>query len=106
MRGFLAFAVALLSTSLRATLALRGAFWFAAVGMLLNNLLYFSFWWIFFDRFDEIRGWRLGDMAALFGVVAMGFGCASVLMGGVRELGRYIVDGELAGFLPLSLIHI
>ncbi len=99
MRGFLAFAVALLSTSLRATLALRGAFWFAAVGMLLNNLLYFSFWWIFFDRFDEIRGWRLGDMAALFGVVAMGFGCASVLMGGVRELGRYIVDGELDGFL-------
>lgn len=99
MRAILNFASALFVTNLRATLALRGAFWFAAVMMLLNNLLYFSIWWIFFDRFDEIRGWRFGDMAALFGVVAAGFGCAVVFAGGVRDLGRYIIDGELDGFL-------
>ena len=99
MRATLNFAAALFATNLRATLALRGAFWFAVVMMLLNNLLYFSIWWIFFDRFEEVRGWRFGDMAALFGVVATGFGCAIVFTGGVRELGRYIIEGELDGFL-------
>jgi ABC-2 type transport system permease protein len=95
----LRYARALLAINLKSSFALRGAFWLQAGFMVANNVLYFTFWWIFFDRFEEIRGWRLADVAALFGVVATGFGAAVVFTGGVRDLSRHIVEGDLDAFL-------
>ena len=95
----LRFAAALVGINLKSSFALRGAFWLQAAFMVANNVLYFAFWWIFFDRFEEIRGWRVADVAALFGIVATGFGASVVFAGGVRELSRSIVDGDLDAFL-------
>lgn len=102
----LRFVGALIGTSLRASLALRGAFWLQAGFMVANNLLFFATWWIFFARFRDVGGWRLADLAALFGVVSAGWGVASVLAGGVRELARQIAEGELDAFLtqPKSVL--
>lgn len=95
----LRFAGALFATSLKASLALRGAFLLQALFMLINNLMFFSTWWILFRRFDSIRGYRLHDMLALFGITASGFGLAVVLCGGMLELARAISDGELDALL-------
>ena len=91
----LRFLGALVATNLKSSFALRGAFWLQAIFMIGNNLIYFAMWWILFDRFEEIAGWRLGDMLTLFGVVASGFGLSVTFGGGVRELARTIVEGEL-----------
>jgi ABC-2 type transport system permease protein len=103
MRGTLVsnlrFLRALIGTNLRASLALRGAFWLQASFMVLNNVVYFSIWWIFFARFDDIGGWRLPDMAALYGVVASSFGLTIVLCGGLRDLARHVVEGSLDTWL-------
>lgn len=93
--GGLRFARALVAMNLRASLALRGAFLLQAAFMVLNNLAFFSIWWILFERFPEIGGWRLADMTTLFGVVASGYGASVVFAGGVRDLARAIEDGEL-----------
>jgi ABC-2 type transport system permease protein len=63
-------------------------------------------WWILFDHFDNIRGYRLPDMLCMFGVGAAGFGLAAVLLGGTYELSRKIVDGELDALLcqPKSVL--
>ena len=95
----LRFAASLTAMNLKASFALRGAFWFQVLGMLLNNIFFFSLWWIFFHRFEEIRGWRVDDMLALFGVVTGGFGIAVLFFGGVRDLSRLIIDGELDALL-------
>jgi ABC-2 type transport system permease protein len=95
----LRFTAALFATSLKASLALRGAFLLQALLMALNNLLFFSTWWILFSHFDSIRGFRLHDMLALFGITAAGFGLAVVLCGGMLELARAIADGELDALL-------
>ena len=95
----LRFALALVAMGLKSSFALRGAFWLQASFMVANNLLYFVFWWVFFDRFEEIRGWRLADVGALFGIVAAGFGVAVVFAGGMRELSRIIIEGDLDAFL-------
>ena len=58
----LRFLGALVAMNLKSSFALRGAFWLQAGFMVANNVLYFTFWWIFFDRFEEIRGWRIADM--------------------------------------------
>jgi ABC-2 type transport system permease protein len=105
----LRFLAALVSINLKSSFALRGAFWLQAGFMLANNVLFFVFWWIFFERFEEVRGWRLPDVAALFGIVAAGFGAAVVFAGGMRDLSRTIVDGDLDAFLtqPKSaLLHL
>ena len=69
----LSFAWALLTTNFRAAAALRGAFVMQVVFMMLNNLTFFVFWWALMRRVPELRGWRLGDIQVMFGIVAAGF---------------------------------
>src|SRR5690349_8941710 len=96
----------LLRTVLRASLALRGAFLLQAVLMLLNNVMFFSMWWILFQRFDDVRGYRMPDMLALFGVSGAAYGLSVVLCGGALDLARTIDDGGLDPLLaqPRSVL--
>jgi ABC-2 type transport system permease protein len=89
------FARALLVTNLKATLALRGAFVMQVVFMALNNLTFFVFWWALMRRVPHLRGWRLGDIQVLFGIVAVSVGLVVTFAGGVRHLGRFIDEGGL-----------
>src|SRR5215471_12696325 len=91
----LSFTRALVATNFKATLALRGAFVVQVVFMVLNNLTFFVFWWALMGHVTTLRGWRIGDIQLLFGIVAAAFGLAVTLAGGVRHLGRFIEDGEL-----------
>lgn len=91
----LRFARALLAANLKSTLMLRGAFVTQVVFMALNNFAFFVFWWALMQRVPVLRGWRLGDIQVLFGIVAAAFGLAVTLAGGVRHLGRFIDEGEL-----------
>jgi ABC-2 type transport system permease protein len=85
----------LLMTSAKASLALRGAFLLRVAFMMLNNLIFFVFWWLLFDQVPSVRGYALPQMATLFGVTCCGFGVANTLGGGVHQLARMIDDGEL-----------
>ncbi|MHC5021477.1 MAG: ABC-2 family transporter protein, partial [Planctomycetota bacterium] len=87
--------MALIGTNLKAAFALRGAFWMQVAFMCLNNLIFFTFWWLAFRQVDSIGGWRLPEMCVLYGICASAFGLASVLFGGVRDLSRTISDGQL-----------
>src|SRR5262245_47587027 len=91
----LRFARALLATNLKASLAFRTAFATQAALMMLNNFTFFVFWWALMRRVPDIRGWSLGDVQILFGVVAAGFGLAVAAGGGVRFLARWIAEGQL-----------
>jgi ABC-2 type transport system permease protein len=93
------FLVALVATNLKACFALRGAVWAQTVFMALNNAVFFVVWWIFFERFEEIRGWRLNEMAALFGIAATAYGLAVVFAGGVSDLARKVIEGEIDALL-------
>jgi ABC-2 type transport system permease protein len=104
----LSFTRALVATNFKATLALRGAFVIQVVFMALNNLTFFVFWWALMGHVTTLRGWRLGDIQLLFGLVAAAFGLTVTVAGGVRLLGRFIEDGDLDALLtqPKSvLVH-
>jgi ABC-2 type transport system permease protein len=95
MRSTLAFLGAQVATSLKASMALRAAFWMQVVLMALNDILFFCIWWIFFARYPEVRGWTLHDMYAGYGYVALTYGLYTLLAGGARDLAHGIVRGEL-----------
>lgn len=86
---------ALIGTNLRAATALRGSFLIEVAFMALNNFTFFVFWWVLMRRVPSLRGWSLGDIQLLFGMVAVSFGLTVTLAGGVRFLGRVIDEGEL-----------
>ncbi len=105
----LRFLRALLATNLKASFALRGAFWLQVVFMAMNDVVWLAVWWIFFARFPEIGGWKLPDFMVLHGVLATAFGVVVVLAGGVRELARSIHEGDLDVFLTQPkpvLLHV
>jgi ABC-2 type transport system permease protein len=91
----LRFAIALVSTSVRAAMAERGAFIMRASLMALNNAIFFTFWIVLLSRVPTIRGYTLGDVAVLYGVVAVAHGLAFFFAGGMHYLSRMIHDGEL-----------
>lgn len=95
----LAYLRARLRTSLRASFALRGAFWMQAGLMLVNDLIWMSAWWIFFARFDRVGGWTLSDMLTVHAMVAIAVGLTVIPCGGSRVLGKAISDGDLDAVL-------
>lgn len=97
---------ALLLTNLKASVALRGAFWARAIFMALNNGIVLALWLLFFLRYGDVRGWRAADTVAIYAVCASAFGIAVVLGHGVNDLARRISDGGLDAFLaqPKSVL--
>lgn len=106
LRSHASFARSLLATNLRASASLRGAFLIQAVFMILNNLIYFSVWWIFFERFESLNGWHLRDLAALYGLTAVSIGTMIALFGGVWNLARMAAEGGLDSLMtqPKNLL--
>jgi ABC-2 type transport system permease protein len=90
-----AFTLALARSQLQASFALRGAFFASAGFMLLNDLIFFTTWWLIMQRFGHVRGWRLEDVMCLYAVSAGGFGFCVIAFGGIHDLSRKIQDGEL-----------
>jgi ABC-2 type transport system permease protein len=105
-RAEVAFIAALARCQIKSTLGLRGAFFSAAFAMLLNDLIFFVVWWVIMQRFGQVRGWRLEDVACLYGLSAAGYGTCVVVFGGVTELSRRIDDGDLDALLtqPRSVL--
>lgn len=109
MRRELTFLIALWKANLLAAMEYRVTFLTQVIGMMLNNAVYFVFWVIFFDRFKEVRGWGLGDMFFLFGVVAASFGLSMFLFGNISDLANVIANGRLDYYLSLPrpvLLHV
>ena len=87
--------VELIKISIRSTVSLRESFLLQSFFMLLSNLVFFSFWWIYFTNFKSIKGWTLSDIACLYGIVNGGYGIFSIFLGGSRFLARMIFEGDL-----------
>ncbi len=95
------FLVELWRTNLLSAMEYRVTFIAQATGMFLNNGFYFVFWVLFFDRFEEVRGWELQDMVLLFAVVACAFGLSAYLFGNSFRMAEVISQGKLDYYLSV-----
>ena len=105
----LTFLVALWKANLLAAMEFRAAFISQAIGMFLNDAAYFVFWIVFFDRFQQVRGWGLSDMFLIYGLVAFGFGAAVYFFGNLNGVADIIMKGQLDYYLALPrpvLLHL
>ena len=103
------FFVHLILTSIRASMSVRGAFLFETILMVGNNLIFFSIWWIFFRQFNDIAGWQIREMTIMMAVGTGAYGLMQLCFGGVRQLSRTIMQGDLDPFMTQPknlLIHL
>ena len=75
------FILALWQANLQASMEFRTAFLTQVVFMMINNGVYFLFWVLYFDKFNEVRGWDVHAMMLLFGIAATSWGFASFFFG-------------------------
>jgi ABC-2 type transport system permease protein len=104
----LKFLLAVWKTNLLSVMEYRVAFLSQVIGMILNDFMYFVVWIIFFDRFQDVRGWGISDMYVTYGVLATSFGLMSMLFGNALYLSDIINNGRLDYYLSLPrpvLLH-
>jgi ABC-2 type transport system permease protein len=76
--------------------------------MMLNDFIYFAIWIIFFNTFNEVRGWGINDMYITYGILASSFGLVALLFGNAFNLSEIINQGRLDYYLSLPrpvLLH-
>ncbi|MFW1549838.1 hypothetical protein ACEV73_23860, partial [Vibrio parahaemolyticus] len=64
----------LLQISIRSSISIRLAFLIETLIMLVNNLIFFSIWWIFFFQFNDVAGWGIEDIAVMMIIGIGGYG--------------------------------
>lgn len=74
--------------------------------MIANNLIFFSIWWVFFRQFQDVSGWQMKDMVALMAIGSGAYGFMQIAFGGVKQLSRIIMNGDLDPFMtqPKNLL--
>lgn len=103
------FFISLLATSIRGSITMRGAFILEAILMIMNNIIFFSIWFIFFKQFQEIAGWKIDDMIVLVAVGTGGYGLMQLCCGGIKGLSKTIATGDLDSFMTQPkniLLHV
>ncbi|MBE9207340.1 ABC-2 family transporter protein [Nostoc sp. LEGE 06077] len=93
--SYLKLAAAYIRLNLKAHLEYRGAFITQVIAMVLNNLVWVTFWMLFFQRFPVLRGWTVQDVITLWALAASGFGLAHAICGNALRISGLIVRGQL-----------
>lgn len=79
----------------------RVSFLMQVVFMCLNDIMLLFFWWVLFQRFDNVGGWRQNDIFMLYGVSAGTYGFAYTFFGNAQRLSSLIAEGQLDYYLAL-----
>jgi ABC-2 type transport system permease protein len=77
----------------------RASFIVRAFGMILNDLMWMTFWVLYFERFPVVQGWRKADVLALWCLCELGFGLAHTVFGNALRLSGLVVRGDLDFYL-------
>lgn len=69
--------------------------------MVINDIFWIIFWYIFFGKVSTVKGWEFKDVLLLFAMSAFAFGISSGLFANRREIARLIEEGGLDFYLTL-----
>lgn len=83
-----------LGASVRGQMQYRGSFFLASLGQLLATGIDFLALWALFARFGSLHGWRLVDVALLYGIVNVSWALADSLGRGFDQFGQLVKSGD------------
>jgi ABC-2 type transport system permease protein len=86
----------------------KTSFLIQTITMFLNDLLWITFWWLFFTRFPLINDWTYNDLLLLWAFGTIGFGLSGMLFGNKVNIPELIAEGKMDYYLTLPknvLLH-
>lgn len=81
----------------------RGAFWTQVTAMVVNDLAWVAFWFIFFERVQSVRGWDVERVMLLFAVACTAAGLVLGLLANARRISDLATGGGLDAVLTLPV---
>lgn len=87
----------------REALANRAGFWTQIAIMMVNDLVWIVFWFLFFDRVGTVQGWDLDRLIVLFAILTTSAGIVLGLLNNARMTGRLAATGALDSALALPV---
>ncbi len=87
----------------REALANRAGFWSQIAIMIVNDVVWVVFWFLFFDRVGAVRGWDLDRLVVLFAVLTTSAGIVLGLLNNARRTGQLAATGALDAALALPV---
>ncbi|MBR6033829.1 MAG: ABC-2 family transporter protein [Clostridia bacterium] len=77
----------------------KKSFFAQIIFMIINNGFFLIFWQTVFAINDnQINGFSYKDILFMWAIVPAAYGVANIFFGGLNELNRYIINGELDAF--------
>jgi ABC-2 type transport system permease protein len=80
--------------SVRSQMQYRGSFIMMTIGHFLTTGIEFAGIWILFQRFGNIRGWSLAEVALCYGIVNIAFSISDATTRGFDMFGLMVKSGE------------
>lgn len=81
--------------SLRSQLQYRASVAMQAAGIFLVTGIEFVAMWALFDRFGQVRGWRLPEVALCYGMISIAWAVCDALGRGFDIFATLVKDGEM-----------
>jgi ABC-2 type transport system permease protein len=97
----LRFITGYLSANFQGALEYRLSFFSQIFAMLINDIMWITFWLAYFSRFPLVAGWGRDEVVMLWAIVAAGFGLGTAICGNVFRMAGMIARGELDFYLAL-----
>lgn len=98
-----------LSANLQREMGFRSSFLLNVGIIFVNEVIWLSFWSLFFTRFPNVQGWTRNDVLLLWAVTTTAFGLVYVVFGNVDRLPDLITNGQLDHYLMVPkppLLHV
>lgn len=88
-----------LKCNLKASMEYKKSFIIQTIFMMINDGFFLIFWSVVFNiNNGNINGINMRDILYLWSIPTISWGTTTFIFGGVRELNRYIINGELDSF--------
>ena len=94
MRSALALYLRYLELSLRSQLQYRASALMMTLGSLVITVIEFVGIWALFNRFGNLRGWTLPEVALLYGMIEVTFAISRMLSRGLETFPSLVAGGD------------
>ena len=101
MLRFIRLTLLLVRQGILSAMQYRGSFLSQTIGMILNNMFWLVLWWVYFQRFPDVRGWGFRDTLIIFSLSCYFFGLLHLFAAGTIEIAGKISRGEIDSALTL-----
>lgn len=85
--------------NLKSVIEYKKSFLIQCLFMFLNNAFFLVFWFVIINAAGEDAGITMNDILYVWSLPVIAYGVAFFFFGGIRELGRHILEGSLDVYL-------